>query len=44
MRQGVDADLHLFEGLDHVFHYNPYLPESEEMHRLAAAFFDKHLH
>lgn len=42
-RLGVEAELHIWEGLDHVFHYNPDLPESEELNCLIAEFFDKHL-
>lgn len=41
---GVEADLQLWEGLDHFFHCNsPDLPESEELHKLTVAFFNKKL-
>lgn len=40
---GVKADLHVWEGLDHAFHYIPELPESREVYRIAARFFDEHL-
>lgn len=42
-RLGVEADLHIWEGLDHGFHYWPELPESREAHDVIANFFDKHL-
>lgn len=41
MKQGVETSLHLWDGLEHVFHYNPWLPESGEMHRAVVAFFNK---
>ena len=41
---GVEAELQLWEGLDHVFHCNcPDLPESEELHQLTVDFFNKQL-
>lgn len=43
VEQGVAAELHIWEGLDHVFHYNPYLPEARAMHRRVAAFFKQRL-
>jgi acetyl esterase/lipase len=42
-RLGVAAELHVWEGLDHVFHYNPDLPETTELHQVTVRFFDKHL-
>lgn len=42
-RLGVVADLHVWEGLEHVFHYNPALPETDELHRTVVSFFKKHL-
>ena len=39
----VPAELHLWDGLDHVFHCNmPQLTESEELHHRTVAFFDRH--
>lgn len=43
VKQGVPAELHIWEGLEHLFHYNPWLPEAHEMYQLLAAFFDRHL-
>jgi len=40
---GVEADLHVWEGLSHAFIYDPDLAESEEAYRVTARFFDKHL-
>lgn len=40
---GVKTDLHIWEGLDHVFHYNPDLPETAELHQKIIKFFDSHL-
>jgi epsilon-lactone hydrolase len=40
---GVDARLFVFDGLWHAFQIFPELPESEELHRLLAAFFDRTL-
>ena len=41
--QGVQADLHIWEGLDHVFYFNGELRESREVYQVVAQFFDKHL-
>ena len=44
VQMGVEVDLQLWEGLDHFFHCNcPELPETEELHQLTVAFFNKHL-
>ncbi len=43
VRLGVDADLHVWEGLFHGFFYNPDVPESQDAYRVIARFFDKHL-
>ena len=43
VRLGVKADLHIWEGLNHTFHYNPDLPESEELHQVLLRFFSRHL-
>ena len=41
---GVDADLHIWEGLGHAtFAFNPRLPESDEVHQTIVDFFDRHL-
>lgn len=42
-KQGVETELHIWEGLEHVFHYNLWLPETHEMHGVVAAFFNKQL-
>lgn len=42
-RLGVDADLHIWEGMPHVFHLNPIFPEAQEAYSVATKFFDKHL-
>lgn len=42
-KAGVNADLHVWEGLNHVFFYDPDLPESREVYELVARFFDAHL-
>ncbi|MDF7775274.1 alpha/beta hydrolase [Sphingomonas sp. AOB5] len=41
--QGVDADLHVWEGLPHAFHMNPDLPESREVYDVVVRFFDRRL-
>lgn len=43
IKLGVEASLHVWEGLDHVFHYNPDLPETMELHKVTSHFFDKYL-
>ena len=43
LRQGVPAELQVWEGLEHGFHCNPWLPEADEMHRQLAAFFTQRL-
>ena len=40
---GVEADLHVFEGLGHAFFYDPGLPESREVYALVSRFFNAHL-
>jgi epsilon-lactone hydrolase len=40
---GVDADLHVWEGLDHAFYQNPDLPQSRELHDVTVRFFARHL-
>jgi len=41
--QGVDAELHVWEGLGHAFFYDPDLPESREVYEGVVKFFDRHL-
>jgi acetyl esterase/lipase len=43
LRDGVDAQLVVFEALAHAFWNNPNLPESREAHQLMASFLAKHL-
>lgn len=43
VRLGVETELHIWDGLNHVFHYNPLLPETRELHELTLSFFNKHL-
>jgi epsilon-lactone hydrolase len=43
LRAGVEAQLVVFEALQHAFWNNPELPESKEADHLMAAFFDHHL-
>ena len=40
---GVEADLHLWDGLGHCFLLDPNLPESQEAYRVITKFFDAHL-
>lgn len=41
--QGVDAALHVWEGLGHAFYFDPDLPEAREVHEVVVRFFDRHL-
>lgn len=43
VRLRVEADLHVWEGMTHAFHFNPGLPESREAYDVIVHFFDKHL-
>jgi epsilon-lactone hydrolase len=43
VRLGVEADLHVWEGLAHAFTFNPDFPESREAYDITVKFFDKHL-
>lgn len=43
VKAGVDADLHVWDGLGHAFFYNIDLPESREAFQVMADFFEKHL-
>lgn len=40
---GVVADLHVWEGLQHAFHFDPAVPESFEAYDVTVKFFDRHL-
>jgi acetyl esterase/lipase len=42
-RLGVEAELHLWDGLFHGFFYDPDVPESRETYEVTVKFFDKHL-
>ena len=41
--QGVDADLHVWEGMNHFFFADVSLPESQQVYRVVVNFFDRHL-
>jgi len=41
--QGVEAELHVYEGLGHAFFYDMDLPESREAIAIVVKFFDTHL-
>lgn len=43
VKQGVDAQLHVWEGLFHGFFYNPDVPESRDAYDVMVRFFDKNL-
>ena len=43
VKAGVDADLHVWDGLGHAFFYNISLPESREAFQVMSDFFSKHL-
>lgn len=43
VKAGVDAELHLWDGLGHAFFYNIDLPESREAFAVMAGFFSRHL-
>ncbi|WP_206741932.1 alpha/beta hydrolase fold domain-containing protein [Hyphomonas beringensis] len=43
VKAGVDADLHVWEGMFHGFFYNPDVPESRDAYDVMINFFDKHL-
>lgn len=42
-RAGVQADLHVWDGMWHAFFSDPELPESQEAYAVMARFFDRHL-
>lgn len=43
VRVGVEADLHVWEGLFHGFFYNADVPESRQAYDVMLRFFDRHL-
>jgi acetyl esterase/lipase len=43
VKAGVDAELHVWEGLFHGFFYNPDVPESRECTDVIIKFFERHL-
>ena len=40
---GVEADLHVWDGMWHAFFFDPDLPESKEVYRVVVDFFNRHL-
>ena len=40
---GVDAELHVWDGMWHAFFMDPDLPESQQVYRVVAKFFERHL-
>lgn len=43
VQAGVDASLHVFDGLGHCFYYDPALPEGADAYQTMVRFFSKHL-
>jgi len=43
VKLGVDAELHVWDGMFHGFFYNPDVPESREAFDVMVKFFDRHL-
>jgi monoterpene epsilon-lactone hydrolase len=43
VRLGVEAELHVWDGMFHGFYYNPDVPESREAYNVMTAFFDRWL-
>jgi monoterpene epsilon-lactone hydrolase len=43
VKAGVDAELHVWEGLFHGFFYNADVPESKDAFNVILKFFDRHL-
>jgi acetyl esterase/lipase len=43
VKLGVEADLHVWEGLDHCFFGGTDLPESRDVYDVIVKFFDRHL-
>jgi len=40
---GVQAELHVWDGMWHAFFMDPDLPESQQVYRVVVKFFDRHL-
>ena len=40
---GVDAELHVWDGMWHAFFFDPDLPESQQVYRVVVRFFAQHL-
>jgi epsilon-lactone hydrolase len=43
VQAGVDAELHVYEGMRHSFFSDPELPESRSAYDVMVRFFDRHL-
>ena len=43
VKHGVDAQLHVWDGLFHGFFYNPDVPESRDCYDVIVRFFDRYL-
>lgn len=43
VKRGVDAELHVWDGLFHGFFYDPDVPESRDCYDVIVKFFDRHL-
>jgi len=43
VKAGVEADLHVWEGMFHGFFYNPDVPESRDSYNVMVKFFDRHI-
>jgi len=43
VKRGVEAELHVWDGLFHGFFYNPDVPESRDCYDVIVRFFDRHL-
>jgi acetyl esterase/lipase len=42
-KAGVEAELHVWDGMWHAFFFDPDLPESQEVYNTVVKFFDRHL-
>jgi acetyl esterase/lipase len=43
VKQGVESDLEVWDGLFHGFFYNPDVPESKECYKVITRYFEQHL-
>jgi epsilon-lactone hydrolase len=43
VKLGIDAELHVWEGMGHAFFFDVELPESKDMYQVTARFFNRHL-